>query len=89
MVCFGDLIGYSDFYFFKEGIKFMWEDDVNKNGGKWIIWLWKGLVFCCWENFILVMLGEQFMVGEEICGVVVFVCFQEDIILIWNKIVSD
>jgi hypothetical protein len=30
----------------------------------------------CWENLVLAMLGEQFMVGEEICGAVVSVRFQ-------------
>ncbi|KAK2099080.1 Eukaryotic translation initiation factor 4E type 2 [Saguinus oedipus] len=33
--------------------------------------------------------GEQFMVGEEICGAVVSVHFQEDIISLWNKTASD
>ncbi|XP_065413681.1 eukaryotic translation initiation factor 4E type 2 isoform X6 [Chrysemys picta bellii] len=64
-------------------------DDANKNGGKWIIRLRKGLASRCWENLILAMLGEQFMVGEEICGAVVSVRFQEDIISIWNKTASD
>ena len=36
----------------------------------------KGLVTRCWENLILAMLGEQFMVGDEICGAVVSVRFQ-------------
>lgn len=64
----GDLTGHSDFHLFKEGIKPMWEDEANKNGGKWIIRLRKGLASRFWENIILAMLGEQFMVGEEICG---------------------
>uniref|UniRef100_A0A8C6TVS2 Eukaryotic translation initiation factor 4E family member 2 n=1 Tax=Neogobius melanostomus TaxID=47308 RepID=A0A8C6TVS2_9GOBI len=85
----GDLTGHSDFHLFKEGIKPMWEDDANKMGGKWIIRLRKGLASRCWENLILAMLGEQFMVGEEICGAVVSVRFQEDIISIWNKTASD
>ncbi|KAM9428945.1 eukaryotic translation initiation factor 4E type 2 isoform 1-T2 [Salvelinus alpinus] len=85
----GDLTGHSDFHLFKEGIKPMWEDDANKLGGKWIIRLRKGLASRCWENLILAMLGEQFMVGEEICGAVVSVRFQEDIISIWNKTASD
>ncbi|KAH0509399.1 Eukaryotic translation initiation factor 4E type 2 [Microtus ochrogaster] len=89
MVRPGDLTGHSDFHLFKEGIKPMWEDDANKNGGKWIIRLRKGLASRCWENLILAMLGEQFMVGEEICGAVVSVRFQEDIISIWNKTTSD
>uniref|UniRef100_A0A8K9XSR7 Eukaryotic translation initiation factor 4E type 2 n=1 Tax=Oncorhynchus mykiss TaxID=8022 RepID=A0A8K9XSR7_ONCMY len=85
----GDLTGHSDFHLFKEGIKPMWEDDANKLGGKWIIRLRKGLASRCWENLILAMLGEQFMVGGEICGAVVSVRFQEDIISIWNKTASD
>ena len=52
--------------------KLMFEqDNANKNGGKWIIRLKKGLASRCWENLILAMLGEQFMVGEEICGAVI------------------
>uniref|UniRef100_A0A8V0ZB58 Eukaryotic translation initiation factor 4E family member 2 n=1 Tax=Gallus gallus TaxID=9031 RepID=A0A8V0ZB58_CHICK len=80
MVRPGDLTGHSDFHLFKEGIKPMWEDDANKNGGKWIIRLRKGLASRCWENLILAMLGEQFMVGEEICGAVVSVRFQRRIL---------
>ncbi|XP_061835725.1 eukaryotic translation initiation factor 4E type 2 isoform X4 [Nerophis lumbriciformis] len=85
----GDITGHSDFHLFKEGIKPMWEDDANKMGGRCIIRLRKGLASRCWENLILAMLGEQFMVGEEICGAVVSVRFQEDIISIWNKTAGD
>lgn len=49
----------------------------------------KGLAGRLWENLLMAMLGEQFMVGEEICGAVVSVRFQEDIISIWNKTSSD
>ncbi|XP_076842350.1 eukaryotic translation initiation factor 4E type 2-like isoform X2 [Brachyhypopomus gauderio] len=64
-------------------------DEANKSGGKWIIRLRKGLASRFWENIILAMLGEQFMVGEEVCGVVVSIRFQEDILSIWNKTASD
>lgn len=85
----GDLSGHSDFHLFKEGIKPMWEDECNRSGGKWIIRLRKGLASRFWENIILAMLGEQFMVGEEICGTVVSIRFQEDILSIWNKTSGD
>jgi len=85
----GELSSHSDFHLFKMGIKPMWEDDANKLGGKWIVRLRKGLSSRCWENLVLAMLGEQFMVGEEICGAVVSVRFQEDIISIWNRTGSD
>lgn len=54
----------------------VYQDEANKNGGKWIIRLRKGLASRFWENIILAMLGEQFMVGEEVCGVVVSIRFQ-------------
>jgi translation initiation factor 4E len=71
-----DLNGHADIHLFKDGIRPLWEDDANKNGGKWIVRLKKGLANRCWENLILAILGEQFMVGEEICGAVISVRFQ-------------
>lgn len=52
------------------------QDEANQKGGKWIVRLRKGLVSRCWENLVLAILGEQFMVGEEICGAVVSIRFQ-------------
>ncbi|KAK6291592.1 hypothetical protein J4Q44_G00373760 [Coregonus suidteri] len=94
----GDLTGHSDFHLFKEGIKPMWEDEANKNGGKWIIRLRKGLASRFWENIILAMLGEQFMLllrGDLWSGgrTLYWPCwensFMEDILSIWNKTASD
>lgn len=51
------------------------QDDANRCGGKWIVRLRKGLASRCWENLILAMLGEQFMVGDEICGAVISIRF--------------
>jgi len=84
-----ELSGHSDYHLFKEGIRPMWEDTANSNGGKWIVRLKKGLASRCWENLILAMLGEQFMVGEEICGAVISVRFQEDILSLWNRTADD
>ncbi|KAK3737319.1 hypothetical protein RRG08_067384 [Elysia crispata] len=81
----GDMSGHVDYHLFKEGIRPMWEDEANKHGGKWIIRLKKGLASRCWENLILAMLGEQFMVGEEICGAVISIRFQDDILSLWNR----
>lgn len=65
------------------------QDEANSSGGKWIVRLRKGLASRCWENLILAILGEQFMVNDEICGAVVSVRYQEDIISIWNRTASD
>lgn len=48
----------------------MWEDPQNAKGGKWVIRLRKNKIDRAWENVCMAMLGEQFLVGSEICGVV-------------------
>ena len=75
----------ADFHMFKEGIKPVWEDAANCKGGKWILRLKKGLSSRIWENLLLAMIGEQFLVGEEICGAVCSIRNQEDIVSLWNR----
>ena len=41
-----------DYHVFREGIRPMWEDDANKDGGKWIVRLKKGLVARFWEDIV-------------------------------------
>ena len=38
---------------------------------------------------LLAILGEQFIVGDEICGVVISIRPTEDIISLWNRTASD
>lgn len=65
------------------------QDEANSSGGKWMVRLRKGLASRCWENLILAILGEQFMVNDEICGAVVSVRYSEDTISVWNRTASD
>lgn len=74
-----------DYHLFKNGIKPTWEDPMNKDGGKWMVRLKKGLSAHYWETLVLAIIGEQFDVGNEICGAVVSVRGAEDIISVWNK----
>lgn len=55
---------------FKKGIRPMWEDPANSKGGQWLIRLRKNQIDRAWEDICMAMLGEQFMVDDEICGVV-------------------
>ena len=41
-----------DYHVFREGIRPMWEDDANINGGKWIVRLKKGLAARYWEEVV-------------------------------------
>ncbi|KAL6053061.1 mRNA cap-binding protein [Balamuthia mandrillaris] len=80
-----DLPNTSDYNLFRKGVKPMWEDDANKRGGKWIIRLKKGLASKYWEDLVLAVVGEQFQVGSELCGIVISIRFQEDILSVWNR----
>lgn len=71
-----DLILDASFYELNLMKCFFKQDEANQRGGKWIVRLRKGLASRCWENLVLAMLGEQFMVGQEICGAVVSIRFQ-------------
>jgi translation initiation factor 4E len=76
----------SDYHFFKEGIRPVWEDDENKRGGKWIMRLKKGVSDRYWEDLLMAMVGDQFAeAGEEVCGMVLSVRSGEDVFSIWTK----
>ncbi|QDS68988.1 hypothetical protein FKW77_009274 [Venturia effusa] len=76
----------SDYHFFREGIRPVWEDDANKKGGKWIMRLKKGVCDRYWEDLLMAMVGDQFNeASDEVCGAVVSVRAQEDILSIWTK----
>ena len=75
----------AEFHLFKDGIRPVWEDPQNKAGGKWSVRLPKGVASRYWEDILLAIVGEQFDVGYEICGAVVSVRSNEDIISVWNK----
>jgi hypothetical protein len=76
----------SDYHFFKDGIRPVWEDEENKSGGKWIIRLKKGVSDRYWEDLLMAMIGDQFAeAAEEVCGAVLSVRSGEDVFSIWTK----
>ena len=81
----GSLTTTTDYHLFKDGITPTWEDPQNARGGKWIVRLRKGLANRYWEQLVLAIIGEQFDVGNEVCGCVISVRFSEDILSIWNR----
>ncbi|KAF2871256.1 translation initiation factor eIF 4e-like domain-containing protein [Massariosphaeria phaeospora] len=76
----------SDYHFFKEGIRPVWEDDENKRGGKWIMRLKKGVADRYWEELLMALIGDQFLeAADEVCGFVLSVRSGEDVFSIWTK----
>ena len=80
-----DYEGKIDLHFFKKGIRPVWEDPSNIHGGKWILHLRPLVADRIWENLLLAIVGEQFHVGEEICGAVCCMRRGEVIISVWNR----
>ena len=77
-----------DYSLFKSGIKPMWEDHHNKNGGRWIINLDKkqrsNMLDNFWLEVMLCMIGEAFGDnGKYVNGAVVSVRAKGDKIGIW------
>ncbi|KAK4127778.1 IF4E-domain-containing protein [Parathielavia appendiculata] len=76
----------SDYHLFKKGIRPIWEDEENKNGGKWVVRLRKGVADRYWEDLLFAIIGDQFgEAGEEVCGAVLSVRNGEDILSIWAR----
>lgn len=76
----------SDYHLFKKDIRPIWEDDVNRKGGKWIVRMKKGLADRYWEDLLLSLVGDQFGdAGEDVCGAVLSIRNGEDILSIWTR----
>lgn len=74
----------TDLHLFKEGISPLWEHESNKKGCHLKIFVRKQITQRLWENLVLAFLGEQFMLSEEICGIVLNIR-KTDTISIWLK----
>ncbi|KAG5583362.1 hypothetical protein H5410_053989 [Solanum commersonii] len=79
----------TDLHLFKEGIRPLWEDSANCHGGKWIIRFKKAVSGRFWEDLVLALVGDQLDYGDNICGAVLSIRFNEDILSVWNRNASD
>lgn len=76
----------SDYHLFKKDIRPIWEDEVNRKGGKWVVRLKKGVADRYWEDLLLSLVGDQFGdAGEDVCGAVLSMRNGEDILSIWTR----
>jgi translation initiation factor 4E len=82
----------SNYHLFKDGIKPMWEDAANQNGGKWIITL-KGtntaLLDRSWMWLVLALIGEELDDNDDVTGAVVSTRSKGDRIALWIRNKND
>lgn len=81
----------SNYHLFKTGIKPMWEDEANANGGKWVLTMKNNpqLLDRCWSWLTMALVGEAFDEGDEICGAVVSLRSKVDRIQLWIRSKDD
>jgi translation initiation factor 4E len=81
----------SNYHLFKKGIKPMWEDEANANGGKWVLTMKNNpqLLDRCWNWLAMALVGEDLDEGEEICGAVVSLRSKVDRIQLWTRSKDD
>jgi len=82
----------TDYSLFKQGVKPMWEDPKNRQGGRWLISLDRAdkarrgvQLDGYWLDVMLLMIGEGFgESGDTVCGAVVNIRNKGDKIAIWT-----
>lgn len=81
----------SNYHLFKSGIKPMWEDEANANGGKWVLTMKNNpqLLDRCWTWLAMALVGEDLDEGDEICGAVVSLRSKVDRIQLWTRSKDD
>jgi len=79
----------SSFHMMKAGIRPIWEDPENANGGFWAIRVRKEDTAYAWKELVLAAIGEQFgpviSNDDDICGVSISVRLHDNIIEVWNS----
>ncbi|KAL3069419.1 hypothetical protein niasHS_018144 [Heterodera schachtii] len=84
----------SDYYLFKEGIKPMWEDKGNLEGGRWLVQVDKQKrqtkLDMYWQEMMMCIIGEQFEKwSDHICGAVVNIRQKGDKVSLWTRDAKD
>eukprot|EP00735_Rhodelphis_limneticus_P007708 TRINITY_DN20314_c0_g1::TRINITY_DN20314_c0_g1_i1::g.19737::m.19737 TRINITY_DN20314_c0_g1::TRINITY_DN20314_c0_g1_i1::g.19737 ORF type:complete len:220 (+),score=26.42,sp/O81482/IF4E2_MAIZE/39.13/4e-45,IF4E/PF01652.13/1.9e-57,RuvC/PF02075.12/0.024 TRINITY_DN20314_c0_g1_i1:65-661(+) len=80
----------SNYHLFKKGIKPMWEDNANREGGKWVVTVnHKHKLDEYWESVVLASIGETMDPGDEVCGLVLSRRQKGDRIALWNRDCSN
>eukprot|EP01110_Echinostelium_bisporum_P012950 TRINITY_DN808_c0_g1_i1.p1 TRINITY_DN808_c0_g1~~TRINITY_DN808_c0_g1_i1.p1 ORF type:complete len:219 (+),score=50.04 TRINITY_DN808_c0_g1_i1:139-795(+) len=83
----------SSFHMMKAGIRPIWEDPENANGGFWAMRVKKEDTQLAWKELVLASIGEQFgpvlSNDDDICGVTVSLRQYDNLIEVWNSNASS
>ena len=72
-------------YFFKEGIKPLWEDHANENGGSFFMHIKKTFANRTWENILYAVAAQNTDEVRLINGIIIRVLTLEVVFFLWTK----
>jgi translation initiation factor 4E len=77
----------SNYHIFKSGIKPIWKDPANSNGGKWVLTMKNNpaLLDRWWTWLAMTLVSGELEEGDEICGAVVSLWMKIDRIQVWTR----
>ncbi|KAJ7372448.1 translation initiation factor eIF4E [Desmophyllum pertusum] len=83
-----------DYSLFKEGIEPMWEDERNRQGGRWLVNTQKNFrqqeLDRLWLETLMLLIGEAFAeYSDSVCGAVVQIRTKGDKLAIWTANATD
>jgi translation initiation factor 4E len=73
-----------EYHLFRDDIRGMWEDAVNCDGGKWILFLKKQYSAQYWEKAVISLIGES--MHSDIVGAIIAVHDNVDVLSFWTRI---
>ncbi|KJE04207.1 translation initiation factor 4E [Cryptococcus gattii NT-10] len=81
----------SNYHLFKDGIRPMWEDPANADGGKWVILFRSspGTLDIAWANLTMALVGEILDPENQVCGIVGSARPKVDRLQLWTRSKDD
>ncbi|XP_049850854.1 eukaryotic translation initiation factor 4E type 3-like [Schistocerca gregaria] len=80
----------SSYHLMRKGVRPVWEDPENENGGFWVLRFDRETADAVWKELCVALIGEHFdgvlKSGDMVNGVTVSVRREDAVIQIWNKI---
>ena len=72
-----------ELHIFRNNFRGMWEDEINREGGKWFIRLKKEYSAQLWEKSVIALIGENLI--PDVIGAVLAIREGTDILSFWNR----
>ena len=80
-----DIPSGADVYFFKKGIKPLWEDPKNNSGGRFFLHIKKTFATKLWESLLFSVVSREIPETEYVNGIILKIHRLEVVFYIWTE----